>query len=431
MVSFDSKITIDDLGLLCDLFYLPFEHGSRGLKLLVEFNWLKSNSNVILHERSAGGDANKGTKPEVSEWLQRCEKFDVLCTRVLELLIKIANCENKEICHELYSYVWDISCALSLLNCYVKWLALGQFPQNMSSYTEGSYTCKLRLICTEKVSDSLISGFSKGWKEAFMSGDQEPWVFRGGLIADLQRLMPVDSGNDLFVFKLPEKPRANYYLLRPYCNMDEQNVSDVCTRSYLQWQQEVDASHHITFPLPTPVSNIVADAIVGAHLTLCPELCFVAYDENNSIVGYACAALDVNIFQRNLDLCWYTELREKYPKDMCLQESEEHLKPFVIQFVEQFHGSSEALEQCPAEVSGSFPAVLKAATLREVEEHDAGIMKRLLTVLLAALRANGCFGIHVCIPEHDAGQVAFYSRIGFVDIYREEATKCIYMGRRF
>lgn len=29
-------------------------------------------------------------------------------------------------------------------------------------------------------------GFSKGWKETFMSGDQEPWVFRGGLTADLQ-----------------------------------------------------------------------------------------------------------------------------------------------------------------------------------------------------------------------------------------------------
>jgi len=31
-----------------------------------------------------------------------------------------------------------------------------------------------------------ILGFSKGWKESFMSGDQEPWVFRGGLVADLQ-----------------------------------------------------------------------------------------------------------------------------------------------------------------------------------------------------------------------------------------------------
>jgi len=67
---------------------------------------------------------------------------DELCSAVVKLLIKIANCQNKEICHELYSYVWDISGALSLLNCYVKWLALGNFPQNTSSYTEGSYTCK-------------------------------------------------------------------------------------------------------------------------------------------------------------------------------------------------------------------------------------------------------------------------------------------------
>lgn len=34
--------------------------------------------------------------------------------------------------------------------------------------------------------DYDILGFSKGWKESFMSGDQEPWVFRGGLVADLQ-----------------------------------------------------------------------------------------------------------------------------------------------------------------------------------------------------------------------------------------------------
>jgi len=36
------------------------------------------------------------------------------------------------------------------------------------------------------MTNSLFLGFSKGWKENFMSGDQEPWVFRGGLVADLQ-----------------------------------------------------------------------------------------------------------------------------------------------------------------------------------------------------------------------------------------------------
>ena len=30
------------------------------------------------------------------------------------------------------------------------------------------------------------SGFSRGWKESFMSGDNEPWIFRGGLTGDLE-----------------------------------------------------------------------------------------------------------------------------------------------------------------------------------------------------------------------------------------------------
>lgn len=43
------------------------------------------------------------------------------------------------------------------------------------------------IYCIHNVKILLIDpGFSKGWKESFMSGDQEPWVFRGGLTADLQ-----------------------------------------------------------------------------------------------------------------------------------------------------------------------------------------------------------------------------------------------------
>jgi len=101
----------------------------------------------MLQDRASGsGDTAKAIKPEVSEWLQRSEGFAKLCAGVQDLLVKIANCENKEISHDLYSYVWDLSGALSLLNCFVKWLALGHFPQNMSSYTEGSYTCKCSVL---------------------------------------------------------------------------------------------------------------------------------------------------------------------------------------------------------------------------------------------------------------------------------------------
>ena len=47
-----------------------------------------------------------------------------------------------------------------------------------------------------------------------MSGDQEPWVFRGGLVADLQRLIPLDTGNDLFLYKTPETSAVRLYSIR-------------------------------------------------------------------------------------------------------------------------------------------------------------------------------------------------------------------------
>ena len=33
-------VTAEDLFLLCDLFYLPYQHGSRAVQMLLELNWL-------------------------------------------------------------------------------------------------------------------------------------------------------------------------------------------------------------------------------------------------------------------------------------------------------------------------------------------------------------------------------------------------------
>ena len=51
---------VPDLQFLCDLFYLPFEHGTQGLHILTEFQWLKTNSNLV-----AGISTQDKAKPEV------------------------------------------------------------------------------------------------------------------------------------------------------------------------------------------------------------------------------------------------------------------------------------------------------------------------------------------------------------------------------
>lgn len=137
-VPFDKTITEADIALLCDLFYLPFEHGNRSLQLLNEFNWLKSNCFVLsgYKRKNELGVA----KPEVQEWFQRSEKFYALGQMVIVLAKKLADCENRELCYELFSYVWDIAGVITLLAGFVKWLALGHFPANVNTYTQGNYT---------------------------------------------------------------------------------------------------------------------------------------------------------------------------------------------------------------------------------------------------------------------------------------------------
>lgn len=53
---------------MCDLFYLPFEHGPQSVQYLTEFNWLKSNAHLVSKENRQTCKKNNSTefKPEVS-----------------------------------------------------------------------------------------------------------------------------------------------------------------------------------------------------------------------------------------------------------------------------------------------------------------------------------------------------------------------------
>ena len=56
----ESPLMIKDLLLLCQLFYLPSEHGQYGLELLNEFYWLKRNATAMLPMgKSINSDRNQ------------------------------------------------------------------------------------------------------------------------------------------------------------------------------------------------------------------------------------------------------------------------------------------------------------------------------------------------------------------------------------
>lgn len=267
-------INCDDILLLCDLFHLPFAHGKQGLAIMNEFQWLKINA-YILSGNKAGA---KAEQTDIQEWFDRKEKFMKLCESVFMLTKKVATCVNQELCYDLYTYCWEISTVVSICSSYVQWLALGEFPTNANSYIQGSYTW-----------------FSKGWKETFMSGDQEPWIFRGGLVVDIQRLVPIDSGNDLFIYKLPETPVLSLFTIRPFVNQDEKNVFQVC-------HQTCRDGFDCTELFPDSLQEIASDRLVAPFIILNPEFCMVVENAKKTIIGYACAAPDAKHFYRGQEV---------------------------------------------------------------------------------------------------------------------------------
>lgn len=78
----------------------------------------------------------------------------------------------------------------------------------------------------------------------------------------------MDSGNDLFVYKVPDVPTCRVFTIRPYVSTDEADVYNVCFRTC---KDGLEDPH----PLPPELKNIYADRIVGPYLTLHPEFGFV------------------------------------------------------------------------------------------------------------------------------------------------------------
>lgn len=40
-------LALEDLSLLAELFYLPYEHGPKAVQMLKEFNWLRANTSIV------------------------------------------------------------------------------------------------------------------------------------------------------------------------------------------------------------------------------------------------------------------------------------------------------------------------------------------------------------------------------------------------
>lgn len=336
-----NMLTYEDLALLVDLFYLPFEHGAQGVQILLEFHWLKTNGYVVSeHRRKRSNEVILSS--EINEWYERAAKFNDITLAIGRLLTRLTFCKNRSLLYELYPYVWDIKGVISLLNSYVKWI-----------------------------------GFSKGYREAFQSGEQEPWLFRGGLTGELQRLLPVETASDLFVYPPPESP-TTIYTIRPYLSSDKSKVYDIFLKNFVDCNTILDDQQ-----------SLIGDKCVGGFLTL-NEACFVVEDTHGTLYGYALAADAKNFYDCN----------------DCKRIPD------------------------PEVIYKNHPSLLNLSPMYSL---CISVAKRMLACVIAALKANGSKGVYCRIVHEDKKSLDFYIKLGFQVLHLSNSAEKddLYVGRIF
>lgn len=195
-------VTFEDLSILIELFFLPFEHGCRGLEILNELRWLSDNSGILLSEdlpdcertearnrttmhssemvKAQEEDDSGSDSQDVIEchsldnWRARADKLSVQCSSIAGLAnTMIYECPNKPLVVELYPYLADLRDSMGSLIEYINFLRC------RSSLSESF--------------DGLTTGTNKEMKRQYkqenLDDEQEPWVHRGGLMGDIYRLL--------------------------------------------------------------------------------------------------------------------------------------------------------------------------------------------------------------------------------------------------
>uniref|UniRef100_A0A673IYD7 Protein O-GlcNAcase-like n=1 Tax=Sinocyclocheilus rhinocerous TaxID=307959 RepID=A0A673IYD7_9TELE len=366
-------LTLEDLILLAELFYLPYEHGPKAVQMLKEFNWLRANSNYVSVN-------SKAKDPEkVAEWQSRAEIFEEMCCSVIQMFTRLSNSVNRTILYDLYPYIWDIKSIISMLKSFVQWLG-----------------------CRSQSSAQ------------FLSGDQEPWAFRGGLAGEFQRLLPIDGANDLFYQPPPPMPTSKIYTIRPYFPKDESSVYKICKEMF------TEGCEGIFFSDESP--DLIGDRLVGGFLTLSPDYGFVLEDEEG-ICGYALGTMDVKPFVKKCKMSWIPFMQEKYNKPDTEKDLSEAEKMML-----SFHEEEEE-EGLPESFLSNFPSLIKVDIHAKVT--DPSVAKSMMGCLLSSLKANGSHGAFCEVRQMDKRMLDFYSKLGCFEVAKMEGfpKDVIIMGR--
>uniref|UniRef100_A0A0N5A9H2 protein O-GlcNAcase n=1 Tax=Syphacia muris TaxID=451379 RepID=A0A0N5A9H2_9BILA len=384
-----SVIDSEQISTFIDMFYLPFEHGRRGLQMLKEFSWLHENSYVV-RKKPPHTDSTTEEEDEQAivsdEWKRRCNEFVKSLRSITKFFQLVADIPNKAIVQELFQYIYDVQGIASVLEALVLWMGEGEL--NISPVERDNLWC---------------NGPS----------DVEPWVYGAGLISDFHKLLfSTPRIAEFLLIKFVVPLTLNCYLIRPYKYEDEKEVRSFYNRLF----DDIPADGGM---LNETREERYFDRYIGPYVVdSTPRTIFVAVEQSNPkrIVGIVTAALNAKQFADRVHRQYIPRMRTKYNM---YAEADKEEGPFDENLEAQWQRQHESIAEWE-------PLSLSEETYREFPsqigleyrslQNDIIAIKRLIYTSMIALSFNGSTGVFISVRDRDPEKIDFLTKLGLLPI---------------
>ena len=161
---------------------------------------------------------------------------------------------------------------------------------------------------------------------------------------------------------------------------------------------------------------LLAQVYLHPYLALEPGLAFVVSDDD-AVGGYVVGALDTGDFERRCEAAWWPALRERYPLGRWAPQ--DGADAAIVRLI---HSPPRA---DPA-VLVDHPSHLRVDLLPPWQGQGWG--RRLLETLFDALATAGSRGAHLVVARRNERAVAFYRRVGLIELTADDGS--LTLGRR-
>ncbi|KAL3308183.1 Meningioma expressed antigen 5 (Hyaluronidase), partial [Cichlidogyrus casuarinus] len=230
--------------------------------------------------------------------------------------------------------------------------------------------------------------YSQGYLEMVTSGQHEPWKFRGGIVTELHRILPLDSSQELFPAfnraapnmivqggsivstgnNLAPQPEPMYglvdvsYVVRLYTDSDRSQTFDLCQRKLLSRLKISDS-------FPDELRDLPGNRYLAGYLEHSPQHCFVIEKlcPQRQIVGYALAAPEVVAWARDLHskclVRFWNQYKDHMPKEKPKpKEAELSLGEVTKRLIRWFYKTPEQVDN-PTEEEGVASSLVEMAII--------------------------------------------------------------------